>query len=86
MKHRDVMLGIFFRWKKIIETQTSRKIKKLRSNNGGEYKNDLFLKIYQDEGIIQHFINIDSPQQHGVAECMNQTLLEKIKCILLMLG
>ena len=51
----------------MIETQTNRKINKLRSDNGGEYKSDMFLKVYQDEGIVQHFTNTDSPEQNGVA-------------------
>ena len=67
MKHKDEVLGIFLRWKKMIETQTNRKIKKLKSNNGGEYKSDMFLKVYQDEGIVQYFTNTDSPEQNGVA-------------------
>ena len=28
------------------------KIKKLRSDNDGEYKNDPFLKVCQDKGIV----------------------------------
>ena len=66
----------------MIETQTSKKIKKLRSDKGGEYKNDLFLKVFQDEGIVRHFTNIDSLQQNEVAERMNHTLLKKVRCML----
>ena len=62
----------------MIETQTSKKIKKLKSNNKGEYKNDSFLKVCQDEGIVRHFTNTDSLQQNWVVERMNRTLLEKI--------
>jgi transposase InsO family protein len=45
MKHKDEVLGIFLTWKKMIETQTGRKIKRLRSDDGGEYTSDPFLKI-----------------------------------------
>ena len=34
-----------------MELQTGRKIKILRSDNEGEYKSDLFLQLYHDEGI-----------------------------------
>ncbi|XP_031259742.1 uncharacterized protein LOC116117876 [Pistacia vera] len=35
------------------ETQTARKIKQLRTDNGGEYRSDPFLKVCQDEGIVR---------------------------------
>ncbi|CAL9030129.1 unnamed protein product [Prunus brigantina] len=66
----------------MIETQSGRKIKTLRSDNGGEYKSDPFLKVCQDEGIVRHFTVRETPQQNGVAERMNRTLLEKVRCML----
>ncbi|KAH9680676.1 hypothetical protein KPL71_026642 [Citrus sinensis] len=57
-------------------------VKRFRSDNGGEYKNDPFIQICQDEGIVRHFIVRDTPQQNGVAECMNWTILEKVRCML----
>ncbi|KAH0711895.1 hypothetical protein KY289_007854 [Solanum tuberosum] len=42
MKTKDEVLGIFLKWKAMIEIQIGRKIKCLRTDNGGEYKNDLF--------------------------------------------
>jgi len=59
-----------------------RKIKKLRLDNGGEYTSDPFLKICQDDGIIRHFTVSGTPQQNGVAERMNRTILEKVRCML----
>ena len=82
MQHKNEVLDIFLKWKKMIETQTSRKIKRLRSDNGGEYKSDPFLQVCQDEGIVRHFTVRETPQQNGVAECMNHTLLEKVWCVL----
>ncbi|KAE8695371.1 hypothetical protein F3Y22_tig00110718pilonHSYRG00113 [Hibiscus syriacus] len=54
MKTKEV-LGFFLKWKKMMETQTGRKIKRLRTDNGGEYKNDPFLKVCEEEGIVRHF-------------------------------
>ena len=67
MKSKNEVLDIFLKWKKIVETQTGRKVKRFRSDNGGEYKNDIFLQIYQDEGIVRHFTIRGTPQQNGVA-------------------
>ncbi|KAE8654775.1 glutamate-ammonia ligase family protein [Hibiscus syriacus] len=50
MKTKDEVLGFFLKWKKMVETQTGRKIKRLRTDNGGEYKNDPFLKVCEEEG------------------------------------
>ncbi|GJT28914.1 retrovirus-related pol polyprotein from transposon TNT 1-94 [Tanacetum coccineum] len=52
LKTKDGVLGVFIKWKKIMETQTCRKIKHLRTDNGGEYKNDLCTKFCEDEGIV----------------------------------
>ena len=82
MRHKDEVLKIFLKWKKMIETQTGRKIRRLRSDNGGEYKSDPFLQVCQEEGIVRHFTVRGTPQQNGVAERMNRTLLEKVRCML----
>ena len=41
-----------------------------------------FFKVCQDEGIAQHFTVRRTPQQNGMAERMNRTLLEKVQCML----
>ena len=82
MRHKDEVLDVFLKWKKLIETQIGRKIKQLRSNNGGEYKSDPFLKVCQDEGIVCHLTIKCTSQRNGVAERMNCTLLENVRCML----
>nr|GEV36617.1 retrovirus-related Pol polyprotein from transposon TNT 1-94 [Tanacetum cinerariifolium] len=47
-----------------------------------KYKNNLFTKFCEDEGIVRHFTVRHTPQQNRVAERMNQTLLEKVWCML----
>ena len=82
MKTKDEVLRVFLMWKKMVETQTGRKIKCLRTDNGGEYRSDPFLKICEEEGIVRHFTVRNTPQQNGVAERLNRTLLEKVRCML----
>ncbi|KAH9679582.1 Integrase catalytic domain-containing protein [Citrus sinensis] len=48
----------------------------------GEYTSDPFLQVCQNEGIKRHFTVRHIPQQNGVAERMNRTLLEKVRCML----
>ena len=82
LKSKDEVFETFLVWKKMVENQTGRKIKVLRSDNGTEYRNDQFSIFCKKEGISQHFTIRDTPQQNGVAERMNRTLLEKVRCML----
>ena len=82
MKHKGEVLELFVKWKKNLERSTGKKIKILRSDNGGECRSDPFLKLCLDEGIERHFIVRETLQQNGVAEMMNRTLLEKVHCML----
>jgi len=59
-----------------------KKIKVLQSDNEGENKSDPLLKLYHDEGIVRHFTVRETLEQNWVAERMNKTLLEKIRCML----
>jgi len=82
MSHKSEVREIFVEWRRKIELQTGRKIKILRSDNGGEYKSDPFLQLCRDEGIERHFTVRETLQQNGMAERFNHTLLEKIRCLL----
>ncbi|KAE8725113.1 hypothetical protein F3Y22_tig00009009pilonHSYRG00067 [Hibiscus syriacus] len=82
MKSKDEVLQIFLKWKNMIENQTGRKIKRLRTDNGGEYKSDPFFDVCHEYGIVRHFTVRHTPQQNGLAERMNRTLLEKVRCML----
>jgi len=66
MKHKGEVLKLFVEWKKNLKRSTGRKIKVLRSDNGGEYKSDPFLKLCRDEGIDRHFTVRETPQHNGV--------------------
>ena len=85
MRAKDEVLEIFVKWKKLVETQTGRKIKVLRSDNGGEYTYDPFLQVCQNEGIKRHFMVRYTLQQNDVAERINRTLLEKLQCMYIIL-
>ena len=52
MRHKNEVFQIFFEWKKMVENQTNKKIKKLRLDNGEEYTYDSFLKVCRGVGIV----------------------------------
>ena len=75
------MFGIFKKWKAQVENQTGRKIKYLRTDNGLEYRDKEFIRFCELKGITRHFTVKGTPQQNGVAERMNRTLVERDKCM-----
>ncbi|CAL2277303.1 unnamed protein product [Prunus armeniaca] len=77
MKQKSKVFAKFKEWKTETENQTGRKIKYLRSDNGGEYTSNEFTDYCKQEGIIRHFTVKKNPQQNGAAERMNQTLMER---------
>ncbi|KAH9799312.1 hypothetical protein KPL71_000313 [Citrus sinensis] len=62
-----------------IKNQTGKKIKRLRTDNGLEYCSNEFDKFCKSKGIARHNIVRHTPQQNGLAERINRTLLEKVK-------
>jgi hypothetical protein len=58
------------------------KIKKIRSDNGSEYTSKNFTNFCKNHGILQQFTNVYTPQQNGVAERFNRSLVEKARCLL----
>jgi transposase InsO family protein len=59
------------------------KIKKLRSDRGGEYLSMEFDRYLKDQGIKRQLTVHHSPQQNGVAERLNRTLVEHARAMLL---
>ncbi|CAK9827482.1 Retrovirus-related Pol polyprotein from transposon TNT 1-94 [Anthophora retusa] len=83
LKERSEVFDKFLEFKSKVEKQTERKIKVLRSDNGREYCSRKFEDFLKKEG-IQHQLSVEyTPQQNGVAERQNRTLLDMARCMLL---
>ena len=52
------------------------------TDNGLKFCYDEFITLYKKEGIVRHHTVRHTPQKNGVAEHMNRTLMEKVRCIL----
>ena len=61
---------------------TDIKLKILRSDNGGEYLSNEFKQFLSDHGIKHELTVSYTPQQNGVAERMNRTLLNLVRSLL----
>nr|GEU35214.1 retrotransposon protein, putative, Ty1-copia subclass [Tanacetum cinerariifolium] len=69
--------------RRLVENQTGRTVMKLRTDNGLEFCNREFEQLYIKSGIARHLIVVGTPQQNGVAERMNITLMDKVRCLLI---
>ena len=78
--------SMFKKFKALIENQTGRKIKKLRIDNGFAFCETEFNEFCAVNGRAKHKTLVDKPQQNGVAELINQILLEKAHCMLSNVG
>jgi len=66
----------------LIENQQDKKLKILRTDNGLEFCNQEFDSFCRKEGVIRHRTCAYTPQQNGVAERMNRTIMNKVRCML----
>ena len=57
-------------------------VNSLRSDNGGEYQSNAFKKYCSDKGIHQQFTNPHCPQQNGVSERFNRTIVESARSMI----
>ena len=70
----------------MLERQSSHAVKRVRSDNGGEFSNSTLGTFYTSKGIRAEFTVPYSPQQNGKAERLNRTLLEKARPMLIEAG
>lgn len=82
LKTKDEAFSKFKDFKSLCENQQNVKIKVLRTDNGGEFCNRDFDRYLKNAGIIHQTSNSHTPQQNGMAERFNRTLVEKAKCLL----
>ena len=64
-------------FKNLVENQLNERIKALRTDNGLEYVNSHLSRILKNNGIIHEKTVAYSPEQNGLAERFNRTLLEE---------
>ena len=73
-------------WIAVNENQSGKKVKKLRSDNGGEYIDGDLETWLKEHGILHQTIPARSPQSNGIAERMNRTLQDRARSMLVGAG
>ncbi|PLW26249.1 hypothetical protein PCANC_26631 [Puccinia coronata f. sp. avenae] len=72
----------FVDFKNNAEKQTGKTLRMIISNGGGEFVNEKFSQMCSSEGIAQHITPAYTPQNNGMAERANQSILVKARCLL----
>ncbi|GJZ56798.1 retrovirus-related pol polyprotein from transposon TNT 1-94 [Tanacetum coccineum] len=67
---------------KEIENLVDKKVKIIRSDNGTEFKNHVMDEFCREKGIKREYSVARTPQQNGVAERKNRTLIEAARTML----
>jgi transposase InsO family protein len=75
IRKKSDVFEYFKEFKSMVEKQTNKCIKILRSDQGGEYTSGAFDSYCKNNGIIQQFNVSHTPQQNGAAERKNMTLV-----------
>ena len=82
LKSNDKVFEKFVEWKALVENSSGQKLKTLRTDNAGEYTSAAFTAYLKKEGVCHEFTVPKTPQQNGVAERMNRTLVEAVRSML----
>ncbi|KAJ9542210.1 LOW QUALITY PROTEIN: hypothetical protein OSB04_028716 [Centaurea solstitialis] len=77
---KDQAFEIFKEFKQMVENKLGIKLKMFRTDRGEEFTSNEFLQYCKDNGISRQLTAPYSPQQNGVVERKNRTILSATRC------
>jgi transposase InsO family protein len=80
--HKNEAAGLIKQFVTLVENQLTKKVKAIRSDNGTEFKNVTLDTFCAEKGIERQYSAPRTPQQNGVAERRNRTLIEAARTML----
>lgn len=82
LKEKGEAFEKFKRFKAMVEQETGAVIKTFRTDRGGEFTSGEFQAFCETNGIMRHLTAPYSPQQNGVVERRNRTLLGMTRSVM----
>lgn len=82
LTNKNETLVKFKEYVSMVEAKFTAKIYKIRCDNGGEYSSQNFKNFCKEKGIKIQYTVAYNPEQNGVAERYNRTIMEKARCML----
>ena len=83
LQQKSQTFECFKDFKALTENKIEKRIKTLRSDNGGEYLSGEFKAFLKEHGIQHQTTIADNAAQNGRAERVNRTILDRIRCMLI---
>ncbi|GJV50103.1 retrovirus-related pol polyprotein from transposon TNT 1-94 [Tanacetum coccineum] len=80
LKFKHEAFGKFKEWKQLVENQTERMVKKLKTYNGLEFYNRKFEQLCTKSGIARHLTVVGTLEQNGLAERTDKSVEEYQVC------
>ncbi|XP_076956879.1 uncharacterized protein LOC143632192 [Bidens hawaiensis] len=82
LKEKSDAFDMFKKFKALVEKETEKIIKTLRTDRGGEFTSHEFGDFCEANGVIRPLTAPYTPQQNGMVEHRNQTLMEMTRSIM----
>ena len=92
LKNKSEVFQKFKDYTTLMENMSGEQIKKLnirnlsvktvRTDNGGEYTSLEFQRFCAEKGIAREFTNPHTPEQNGVSERLNRTIIEAVRSMI----
>ena len=82
LQEKSEAFSAFKSFKARVEKETGRSIKILHTDRGGEYCSNEFEHFCDDQGIRRELTAAYTPQQNGVSERKNRTILNMVRSLL----
>nr|GEX38898.1 zinc finger, CCHC-type [Tanacetum cinerariifolium] len=79
---KDQAFDTFKEYKKTIEKELGTTLKMLRTDRGGEFTSNEFTQYCKENGIARQLTAPYSPQQNGVVERRNRTIMSTTRCMM----
>ena len=86
IKNTSAVINCFQKFKVEIEKQYKHRIKRFRSERGGEYTRVAFSRLLTEAGIVREQTAPYSPEQNGVSERANRTIIGRAKAMMFAAG
>ena len=82
LKKKDEIFSWFHAFKALVENQTGKKIKILRTDNGTKYESSEFNDYCSEVGIKRETSIAYTPKKNGVVERKNRSIIEATRAML----
>jgi hypothetical protein len=80
--NKSSALDHFKKFRSMVEKETGEMIACLRTDRGGEFTSIDFRNYCEENGIKRQLTAAYTPQQNGIAERKNRTLLDMVRCMI----